>query len=127
MWWDFIIIFGLSFIQNVSFSIVSRSRNRDNKKYLIIASFFSNGIWYLTFRALVLRDMTMLLFVPYTLGNVLGSVIGVTVSMWFEKLLGAQSDSHIKKKESYTGTVYAGIKAIEIKDGIIINVRSVNT
>ena len=31
-------ILGLAFVQSISFSIVSRSRNRDNKQYHIIAS-----------------------------------------------------------------------------------------
>lgn len=87
----------LAFAQNVSFSIVSRSRNRSSLKYHLIASIFSNSIWYLTFRELVTRDMTFLLFIPYTIGTVAGSLSGVKVSMWIEKWLGADSDSHLKK------------------------------
>ena len=44
----------LAFVQNISFSIVSRSRNRDNIRYHIIAATFSNSIWFLTFRQLIL-------------------------------------------------------------------------
>jgi hypothetical protein len=85
----------LAFAQNVSFSIVSRSRNRDNLTYHLIAAIFSNGIWFLTFRQLVTANMTFTLFIPYTTGTVLGSVVGMKVSMWIEKILGATSDSHI--------------------------------
>lgn len=92
-----IYILFLAFIQNVSFSVVSRSRNRDNIKYHIIASFFSNSIWFLTFRELVLSDMSFLFFLPYCVGTVFGSVFGVKISMKIEKLLNAQSDSHLKK------------------------------
>lgn len=85
----------LAFIQNVSFSMVSRSRNRDNMTYHIIASLFSNTIWFMTIRELILADMTFILFLPYTIGTVLGSVSGAKMSMWIEKLLNARSDSHL--------------------------------
>ena len=87
----------LAFIQNISFSIVSRSRNRDNKKYHIIASLFSNSIWFLTFRELILGDMNYILFIPYVIGTVIGSTFGMSISMKIEAWLGAESDSHIKK------------------------------
>lgn len=90
-------ILGLAFAQNVSFSIVSRSRNRDNIKYHILAATASNSIWFLTFRQLVLSDMSFVLFLPYCLGTVAGSVSGVKVSMFIEKLLGATADGHMKK------------------------------
>ena len=91
-------ILGLAFVQNVSFSIVSRSRNRDNIRYHIIAATFSNSIWFLTFRQLVLADMSFMLFIPYCLGTVAGSVFGVKISMLIEKLLGASADAHLDKK-----------------------------
>ena len=90
-------ILGLAFIQNISFSIVSRSRNRNNIRYHIIAASFSNSIWFLTFRQLVLADMSFILFIPYCLGTVIGSVFGVKISMWIERLLGASADGHLKK------------------------------
>lgn len=85
----------LAFVQNVSFSIVSRSRNRDNMTYHLIAAIFSNGIWFLTFRQLVTADMSFALFVPYTIGTVSGSLVGQKISMWIERLLGASSDGHL--------------------------------
>ena len=88
----------LAFIQNISFSIVSRSRNRDNKKYHIIAALFSNSIWFLTFRELILGDMNYILFIPYVIGTVIGSTFGMTISMRIEKFLGASADSHLKDK-----------------------------
>lgn len=88
----------LAFVQNVSFSIVSRSRNRNNMKFHMIAAVFSNGIWFLTFRELVTRDMSLALFPWYCIGTVAGSLCGVKISMWIEAKLGAESDSHIKPK-----------------------------
>jgi hypothetical protein len=91
----FIKILLLAFIQNVSFSMVSRSRNRDNMTYHIIAAVFSNTLWLLTVRELVLADMSIWLSIPYTIGTVTGSVFGVKISMKIEKWLNASSDSHL--------------------------------
>lgn len=91
-------IFLLSFVQGIGFSVVSRSRNRDNKWYHIIASVFSNGLWFLTFRELVKSDMDYTLLVPYILGTVIGSVYGMKISMKIESWLGASADGHLKKK-----------------------------
>lgn len=88
----------LAFVQNISFSIVSRSRNRDNKKYHIIASLFSNSIWFLTFRELILGEMNYILFIPYVIGTIIGSTFGMSISMKIEKYLGASSDSHLNKQ-----------------------------
>jgi len=64
--------------------------------YHLIAAVFSNGVWFLTFRQLVLSDMTFGLFIPYTIGSVAGSLTGQKLSMYIEKWLGATSDGHIK-------------------------------
>lgn len=86
----------LAFAQSVSFSVVSRSRNRNNITYHIIAATFSNLIWFLTFRELVTNNMNFVLLIPYTIATVGGSVSGVKISQWIEKLLHAESDSHLK-------------------------------
>lgn len=96
MIWTIISLMLLAFVQSVSFSLVSRSRNRNNITYHIVASIFSNGVWFLTFRSLIVNDMNLVLFVPYTIGTVSGSVTGVKVSMYIEKWLKAESDAHIK-------------------------------
>jgi len=95
-WVAIVTILGLAFVQNVSFSVVSRSRNRDNMRYHMIAAFFSNSIWFLTFRELVRADMNLVLFMPYCVGTMIGSLCGVRVSMFIEKLLGASADGHLK-------------------------------
>lgn len=94
----FIKILILAFIQNISFTIVSRSRNRSSKSYHIVASIFSNSIWFLTFRELIIGEMNWLLFIPYVVGTVIGSVFGMTISMRIERWLGAESDKHLKNK-----------------------------
>lgn len=87
----------LAFIQNISFSLVSRSRNRDNMRYHIIASGFSNTIWFLTFKQLIFHDMSLWILPFYMIGTIAGSVFGVRISMRIEKWLGATSDGHLKK------------------------------
>lgn len=83
---SWLILMILAFLQNVSFSIVSRSRNRSSKMYHFIASIASNGVWFMTMKYLIVtQDMTWMLFIPYTTGTVLGSVTGQSVSMWIEK------------------------------------------
>ena len=90
----------LAYIQNISFSIVSRSRNRNNINYHITAAVFSNSIWFLTFRELVISEMSFTLFIPYVIGTVLGSITGVKVSIWIEKILNASGEDHLKKNAS---------------------------
>ena len=92
-----LMILGLAFAQNVSFSIVSRSRNRDSMAYHLVAATFSNTVWFLTFRQLVRADMSFTLFIPYTIGTVAGSLCGARLSMWIERLIGATSDGHLAK------------------------------
>src|SRR3989344_4450258 len=88
----------VAFAQNVSFSMVSRARNRDNVMYHMIAAWCSNGVWFATFAYLVYFKLNWMLFVPYTCGTVAGSLTGTQISMWIERILGATSDSHVVKK-----------------------------
>lgn len=94
-----LVILLLAFVQNISFSLVSRSRNRDNMKYHVIASMFSNTIWFLTFRELILSDMSLYVLPFYMVGTIVGSVSGVKISMKIERWLGATSDSHLENSK----------------------------
>jgi len=87
----YISILFLAFIQNVSFSMVSRSRNRDSRAYHTICSVFSNGIWFMTMHQLVAADLTFYLAIPYIIGTVAGSLFGVEASIKIEKLIGAKA------------------------------------
>jgi len=89
----FFFILILAFVQNVSFTMVSRSRNRDKAGYHAICSVFSNGIWFLTMRQLVVADLSYWLLLPYVVGTVCGSLFGAKVSMRIEKAIGARADS----------------------------------
>ena len=86
-----LIIVALAFAQNTSFTMVSRSRNRDNMTYHAICSVFSNGLWFLTMHQLVAADLSLWLAIPYIGGTVAGSIFGAKVSMYIEKLIGAKT------------------------------------
>lgn len=88
---SFLLVLLLAFVQNISFTMVSRSRNRDNMSYHAACSVFSNGIWFLTMRELVVADLSIILILPYIVGTVVGSLTGAKVSMKIEKVLGAKT------------------------------------
>jgi hypothetical protein len=82
----------MAFCQNVSFSIVSRSRNRNHMGYHLVAAIFSNGVWFATMKYLLITNqMTWMLMIPYTIGTVSGSLTGQAISMRIEKLIGADT------------------------------------
>ena len=86
-----LLIMALAFIQNVAFSMVSRSRNRDNMTYHAVCSVFSNGIWFLTMHQLVVASLAYWLIAPYIIGTVAGSIFGAKTSMKIETLIGAST------------------------------------
>src|ERR1041385_8119627 len=99
MWnviYNVVVMMIMAFVQNVSFSIVSRSRNRNSVAYHRIAAIFSNGVWFVTMKFLVVtQQMSWLLFIPYTVATVYGSTTGQQISMWIEQKLHLTSDSHL--------------------------------
>lgn len=78
----------LAFVQNISFTMVSRARNRNSKVYHMIASVFSNGLWFCTIGIIIqsqLEEMNLLMAIPYIAGTVAGSLVGADLSIWIEK------------------------------------------
>jgi len=88
-----LLLAGLSGAQQIAFSLVSRSRNRINMTYHVLASCFSNSIWFLTFRELQVKQWTPDLYIPYAAGAAIGSVTGVVSSMAIEKKLHVTSEA----------------------------------
>ncbi len=84
-------ILALAFIQNVSFTMVSRSRNRDNMAYHAACSVASNGIWFATMHYLVAADLSWIMALPYIAGTVCGSLFGARVSIAIEQVIGAKA------------------------------------
>ncbi len=84
--------------QQIAFSLVSRSRNRANLTYHMIASLFSNGVWFLTYRQMNNNDWNWRNYPVYATGGSLGSVTGVGISMNIERALDITSDSKPAQK-----------------------------
>jgi len=91
MIFEYLTLFLLAFAQNVSFSLVSRARNRDHMGYIVATSILSNGIFFATFGILVKADMSLDLAPFYLAGTVAGTVWGAKVSMRIEDWLGAKT------------------------------------
>lgn len=84
-------ILALAYVQNISFTMVSRSRNRDNMAYHATCAVFSNLLWFATMHHLVAADLTWFMAVPYVIGTVAGSLTGATISIRIENLIGAKT------------------------------------
>lgn len=95
----FITILFLSTVQNIAFTILSRSRNRDNISYHAMASVVANTLYFLIFKQLMLSDMGILLLIAYITGTTIGSITGAKFSMWFETIIGATADGNHKVKK----------------------------
>jgi hypothetical protein len=69
------IMLGLTILQNASFTLVSRARNRKSLLYHGAAATCSNGIWLLVFRNLSMNLSNTSLMITYVIGAVTGSVL----------------------------------------------------
>jgi hypothetical protein len=77
---------GLTFLQNASFTWVSRARNGASIKKHVIAAIGSNGIYLLVLRNVLMNIDTWYLMVTYVIGTVLGSISMHYLAMnYFEK------------------------------------------
>lgn len=99
-----LIVIVLAFLQSVSNSLSSRSRNRNNFRYHTVAAIFSNGVWFCSFKVLADAGMNWVLILPYTLGTVCGSLSGAKIGMIIERWLGAACDSHLHNHAPKLGT-----------------------
>jgi uncharacterized protein YebE (UPF0316 family) len=79
-------IFILTFLQNASFTLVSRARNSKSISYNAIASILSNGIWLLVLKNVITNfDKPSFIF-AYVFGSTIGStVMHYVVMKYFEK------------------------------------------
>lgn len=93
--WMTVVIAGLAFGDNITFSILRRSRNTSNTTYHVFAALLKSLAWYLLFQSLSLRGMALELFVPYCFGSILGGISGQKISSFVEKKIGATADAHL--------------------------------
>lgn len=87
----YLTIMCLAYVQNISFTMVSRARNRDSMPYHAICSVCSNGLWFATIGVLVASEMTWDLAPFYILGTVAGSLTGAEASIHIENAIGAST------------------------------------
>ena len=79
--------FFLVFLQSMSFTFISRARNRNNIKIASIASIFSNATWILVFRHIALNLNDWLMYPVYIFAMWLGTIIQMKISRrFFEKM-----------------------------------------
>jgi hypothetical protein len=91
--WGVVILLVCAIGQSTSFAVVSRARQRNHHGYLLWASVFSNGIWYLTMYQLTLKNITPDKAAPYLVGNTLGSLAGQKMGMNVEQRVNARMDT----------------------------------
>lgn len=79
-------MFAIVVLQNAAFTWVSRARNSGSLSYHALAAVFSNGIWLLVIRQVVINFDNIPIQIAYLVGAVTGSVLMHYVSMrWLEK------------------------------------------
>lgn len=82
----YLVFFGLVFFQSMTFTFISRARNRDNIPLATIASFLSNGVWLLVFRGLVLNLTDGYMYVVYILAMTSGTLLQMKISKRLESI-----------------------------------------
>jgi hypothetical protein len=95
-WKPALVLLLVSAWQAVSFTMVSRARQRNSAQYLAWCSVFSNGVWYICMHYLAMGKITLERAAPYIVGNAAGSLIGQNLAMQAEKLSGAVMDERPK-------------------------------
>lgn len=88
---DALIILCLAFIQHVTHTLSIRARNRNNHRYIAVCSFMSNAFLFLVLRQIILSDLSLWLIIPYLTGVVAGSLIGATLAIRIERVIGAKT------------------------------------
>lgn len=90
------LLLAVSAWQAVSFTMVSRARQRNNAQYLAWCSVFSNGVWYLAMQALTMGHIGWDKAAPYVVGNAAGSLVGQNFAMRAEQATGALVDAPVQ-------------------------------
>lgn len=95
---SFIIAF-LLFADGFSHVLSSRSGNRDKPAFITATNLFSGVAAFLIYQQLIAYNIEWSLFIPYTAGYALGSILGTLVSMRIEKGTKASVDTLITAAE----------------------------
>lgn len=71
---EFLKMFFIVVLQNAAFTWVSRARNSGSYSYHALAAVFSNGIWLIVIRQVVMNFDNIGIQIAYLIGAVTGSV-----------------------------------------------------
>jgi uncharacterized protein YebE (UPF0316 family) len=83
----YLVFFFLVVAQSMSFTFVSRARNRNNYNLALLASVCSNTTWILVFSRLIRDFNDVLMCITYVVGMAVGSQIQMRISArFFEKI-----------------------------------------
>ena len=80
---EFLIIIGLTILQNASFTLVSRARNSNSVLFHGLSAILSNGLYILVIKNIVTHLDNWHLMVGYLIGSVTGSIGMHYISMKF--------------------------------------------
>lgn len=106
-------MFFLVVLQNASFTWVSRARNSGNLKYHAIAAVFSNGIWLLVIRQVVINFDKIEIMITYLVAAVVGSVL----MHWFSMKYLEKGSRKVGGKEE---VVYTSADANVVFESLLI-------
>jgi hypothetical protein len=100
-WQTILLVISVSYGQNISFTLASRARTRNNVSYHLCAVLLSTLVSFLTFRTILGpgSNFSLKLLLAYTTGTISGSLTGSYISMWIEHLTDAVADETPASKE----------------------------
>jgi len=91
-------IAGLAFIQNIAYSLQSRSATRNSNLYHMLAGVSSSLIFFAMREFLITRSLPFILMPAYVFGTVFGSMHGKRISQKVEKSIDARTGPSDKNK-----------------------------
>ena len=89
----YVLFFFLVVFQAMSFTFISRARNRNHVGLAMFASLFSNTAWILVFREIVMNVHDFWIYPTYIVAMALGTWIQMKLSMRIEARLKSKSDA----------------------------------
>lgn len=82
----------LAYVQNTTYSLQSRSANRNSNAYHLVAAVAANFAFFWSLRLLVRNDLPVALLAPYVFATILGTLHGNLISIKIESILGLSPD-----------------------------------
>lgn len=83
-----LLVMSLAYVQNTTYSLQSRSANRNSNAYHLVAAVAANFAFFWSLRLLVRNDLPIVLLAPYVFATILGTLHGNSISIKIESTLG---------------------------------------